>query len=451
MSGSTGRSFTRDNRPEPGREGSTVGVMQRPVPAKEASADTGAEALDDQPSAPWWRLGLWWAVSVLVALVHNGLWATPNLGFMAHIAQNPGTNPFPESLPGDYLLTSLSMPSLASILGQTQPHEVARLHLMVLLIAWAGAVGLARHRFGHPVARNLTVLLAASPVVTVSMQWLGQPDPVTAMCGIAMVLVRRRWAVFAFGVIASLTHPEQAIFMAPVAGAMRALLPSEASEDATRRWRYGAARSVAAAVGGVIMGRFVTQVWFWATDITLNVSRREFIDSGLGTFWDHHTQQPGLLVWSLWGPLWLVAFALVVLRTPDRRGPLPVNARRAALGTSALALLALLPVFLTLDETRVYAVLSAPILAGAAVWLSCLVSEVSAVRGAAALLVVTAVIPGTMATGTSSSRSDLDTPAMLSFLTDGSVPTDYQDPDEGPLITEWLLEPFDIVLVDPGT
>lgn len=413
--------------------------------------DTAAEIHDDPAQVPWWRLGLWWVMSVLMALVHNGLWATPNLGFMAHIAQNPGTNPFPVSLPGDYLLTSVSMPSVAAILGQTEPHEVARLHLIVLLLAWAGVVGLARHRFGHRVALNLTVLLAASPVVTVSMQWLGQPDPVTAMCGVAMVLVRRRWAVVAFGVLAGLTHPEQAIFMASVAGAMRALLPSEAKEDTTRQWLSCTAISIAAAIGGVLIGRFVTQLWFWVTDITINVPRSEYIDSGIATFWDHHTQAPGALGWSLWGPLWLVILAVIVLGVSRHltKGP-SEQTRRAAWGMSALALVALLPVFLTLDETRVYAVLTAPILAGAAVWLARVLPAEFAVRGAAALLVVTAVIPGTMATGTSSSRGDLDTPAMLSFLADGSVPADFQDPDEGPLMTEWLLEPFDIVLDDPG-
>lgn len=433
--------------------------MQRPVSAREASADTGAAPHDDPAQVSWWRLGLWWVTSVLVALVHNGLWATPNLGFMAHIAQNPGTNPFPESLPGDYLLSGLSMPSLASILGQTEPHQVARLHLIVLLFSWAGVVGLALHRFGYRVARNLTVLLAAAPVVTVSMQWLGQPDPLTAMCGLAMVLVRRRWAVLAFGVLAGLTHPEQAIFMALTAGVVRALLPSELSGPqvpapaVTERQRLtSTALSVTAAVGGVLLGRFVTQLWFWVTDITINVPRSEYIDSGIATFWDHHTQQPAVLVWSLWGPLWLAVFAVVVLRLSDRSGAEgTVGARRAAWGMSVLALAALVPVFLTLDETRVYAVLTAPLLAGAAVWLPRIVPEALAVRGAAGLLVVTAVIPGTMATGTSSSRGDLDTPAMVRFLANGSVPGDYQDPEEGPLITEWLLDPFDIVLDDPGS
>lgn len=430
--------------------------------------------VEDPSQVSWWRSWAWWAVSVLVALLHNGLWATPNLGFMAHIAEHPGRNPFPVTLPGDYLLTSLSMPSLATVLGHTKPHEVARLHLLVLLVTWAGVVGLARHRFGHAVARNLTVLLAASPVVTVSMQWLGQPDPLTAMCGVAMVLVRRRLSQFALAVLAGLTHPEQAIFMAAIAAAVRILLPREedareapsvedppatrgarttaTADDGSPRWFADATVSVAVALGGVLTGRLLTQVWFWIHDIRINVPRSEYIDSGIATFWDHHTQQPDALVWSLWGPLWLVILAAVwFAATRARRSGLSRQARRAALGLSALAGLALLPVFLTLDETRVYAVLSAPILAGLAVWFARALPGVAAVRGAAVLLALTALVPGVMATGSAASRGDLDTPAMLAFLRDGSVPARFEDPEEGPLITEWLIEPFDIVVDDPGS
>ncbi len=403
-------------------------------------------------SAPWWHTGLWWVASVLVAFVHNGLWATPNLGFMATIAQNPGQNPFSATLPGDYLLTSLSMPSLAAVTGQTEPHEVARLALFVLIAAWAALVWLARSRFGATVARNLTVLLAAAPIVTVSMQWLGQPDPLTAACGIAMVLVARKRYVVALGVLAALTHPEQAFFMAIAAAATRAALPDR---DAWRADPVAPLTDLAAALGGVILGRALTQVWFWIRDITIITPRSAYIDSGLGTFWRHHTQEPLPALWSRWGPLWLVILAVTILRI-THRGLAPstpeetARARRALLTMVLVASLALLPVLVTLDETRVYAVITAPLLAGAAVWTARRIRPLVASRGALATLVLTALIPGTMTNGTTTSRSDLDSGAMVHFLADGSVPARYRDPGQEPRITEWLLEPFDIVIDDPG-
>ena len=99
----------------------------------------------------WWRTTGWWLVSLVVALLHNGLWATPNLGFVALIARNPGSNPFGEGLAGDYLLTDVSLTRLAWLTGQTQPHEVARLHLEALGIGLTELTKVQADYLGLPV------------------------------------------------------------------------------------------------------------------------------------------------------------------------------------------------------------------------------------------------------------------------------------------------------------
>ncbi|MEZ5347572.1 MAG: hypothetical protein R2714_00035 [Microthrixaceae bacterium] len=422
----------------------------------------------ESPAEPaLWRLAGWWAGSVLAALVHNGIWATPNLAFVSLIASDPGNNPFGNALAGDYLLTDVSLTSLAALLGQTAPHEVARLHLVVLVVGWVLVVGLARWRFGHSTARNLTVLLAAAPVVTVSMQWLGQPDPLTALCGVAMVLVPRRWAVVALGVLAGLTHPEQAVFMAAVAGLVREFLPESASTGRSvfpdeplersslhRTW-VGVVVGVGVAVGGVVLGRILTQVWFTVTDIVVSTPRTAYLDLGLGSFVEHHTQQPVALLWSLWGPLWLVFIALAVFfTTRASRSSAPKGAQTAAAVAALMMVVALIPVLFTLDETRVYAVITAPLLAFGALWLAVTIPERTAAWASAGLLVVTAFIPGMMSTGVSTWRSQLDPPAMVGFLRDGTIPESDQwrkappGVDEGDL-TQWLLSPFDFVIPDP--
>ena len=409
-----------------------------------------------EPEASWWATGAWWLLSVVVALLHNGLWATPNLAFVSLIVNNPGRNPFSETLAGDYLLTDVSLTRLSWLLDQRDPHEVARLHLVVLLVAWAAVVALARLRLGHRPARTLTVLLAASPLVTVSMQWLGQPDPLTGLCGVAMVLVRRRSAVFAIGLLAGLTHPEQAVFMAGVAAVVRCFLPPGAGRDgdgdAAQPRIAGILGSLAAALGGVLTGWAAVQLWFAAAGITISNPRTAYLDYGVSRFWDHHTTEPAGMLWTLWGPLWLVIAAVVLgsllaLRRRDSTAPaFPPGAAQAAAVMAMFAALALLPVFVTLDETRVYAVLTAPLLAAAASWLV----EASAPRvlrnGTVVLLLVTAVVPGGFATGTTSWRHQLDTAAMAAFLLDGSI--DGATPAESG-VTPWLLSPFDFEIPAP--
>ncbi len=394
---------------------------------------------DDPPP---WRLLAWWIASLAAALAHNSLWATPNLAFVSLIASEPGTNPFGDALAGDYLLTDVSLTSAAWVLGQVEPHEIARLHLVVLVVGWGLVVVGARMRFGHAAARNLTVLLAASPLVTVSMQWLGQPDPLTALCGIAMVLVRRWWAVVALGVLAGLTHPEQAVFMAAAAGTLRAFLPAADREHTRVDWRVLGA-GVGFAVGGVALGRLATEVWFRLSDVVINTPRTDFLDYGLGTFLDHHTQHPWALLWSLWGPIWLLVPAVIALVVAGTlRSGRPTGGRIAALVGGLVALAACVPVFVTLDETRVYAVITAPLVAFAALWLAAVVPERISAWACGALLAVSALLPGVMVTGISTWRSQLDAGSMVAFLADGEVP-------DGGDLTAWLLEPFDFVIPEP--
>ncbi len=440
-------------------------------------------------------------------MLHNGLWATPNLAFWSLIAEDPGNNPFRAGLAGDYLLTNLSTSSLAAVVGQTAPHEYARLHLVVLVVAWAAVVALAWRRLGYEVARALTVVLAAAPLVTVSMQWLGQPDPLTGLCGVAMVLARRRWALVALAVVAGLSHPEQALFMAVVAAAVRPLVPPAVSparspvigptgasgEDVTastaETWWPEAGIDAIAAVGGVLAGRILTQLWFTVNDIVVSTPRTDYLRFGVDGFVEHHSRQPLGLLWTLWGPLWLVIagaaaaisvgrrrrsnanledpeptpeMVVISVKRPKRRyqpGVSPadraltawfgsVATRRLAVGAGLAAVLALVPVAVTLDETRVYAVITAPLLVALAVLAARLVPSTMAAWAAAGFLAVTAAIPGGFATGITSWRSQLPTGEMVVFLADGSLPERaLRDEAEGDLTT-WLLEPFDFVIPD---
>jgi hypothetical protein len=407
------------------------------------------------------RLAGWWLAGVVVAVVHNGLWATPNLAFMSLVADRPGVNPFGQAANADYLLTDVALPTLSRLLGQTEPYAYARLHLVVLFVAWAVVTVLAARRWGYRTARALTVLVAVSPAVTVSLQWLGQPDPLTFTLGLLLVVVRPRWAVVVVGVLAGLTHPEQAVFMALVAAGVRSVVadpppdhvsatPVRADAGSDAEAAHGDPPTVAppwmalvratalaalCTVGGVLIGRAITEVYFRVEGIVLLRPRSQYLQLGADAFFHHHTQQPLALLYTLWGPLWLVVVAVAVLRVL-RRGRDPRSARSwAVLGLLAIAGIA--PVLVTLDETRVYAVVTAPLLAGAAVLLARERPPLPrrwAPAAAGILLVLTAVVPGGFATGVTSWRGQLPQDQMRLFLRTGKHPGD---------LTTWLLSPFD--------
>jgi hypothetical protein len=378
------------------------------------------------------RLVLWGLAATAAGLVHSRLWATPNLGLFATIAERLGERPFGEEPGADYLLTNLSMPALARALGQVRPHEYARLHLVVLSIGLVWCIALAYRRFGYRTARNLIVLCAAAPATTVALQWLGQPDALTLPLGLALVLLRRWWAVAAAAVVLGLTHPEQAAFIAVIAGVVRWAVPKDDTAQPTGVGRVDFL-GLAAAVGGVLVGRALTELYLRINDISILRPRSEFVGLPAATFVDHHLSEPAALVYLLLGPLWFVVLAVAVDRF--RGGSYPAAVTRAWLVLAGLSVLALLPVAVTLDQTRVYSMLTAPVLAGAAITISrdrpCRVDRWR--PHAAVLLGLVVIVPGGFTAGASTWSHHLPAGEFVPFLLDGSTPTD---------LDQWLMSPF---------
>jgi hypothetical protein len=416
-----------------------------------AAVERPAQDVPADPDHAVVRLVGWGAVALLVALVHNRLWASPNLDAFARIAQEWGSDPFADASSSDYLLTNLSLPTLARAVGMTDPHRYALLHLIVLIVGCVCCVALAQRHHGYRAARTLTVLLAASPGVTVVLQWLGQPDALTFPLGIALVLVRRRVAFVALSVLAGLTHPEQAVLMVACAAVVRGLVlpPAQLLElPATRPpWRRVPSRVLGDLVAGVLavgLARLVIEAYLRLFEVGLGRPRSDYLRLGAELLVEHHTRATASLVYLLWGPLWLVVIGVIALRIRAARSPEPDRDAWSWGVLAALSLVALVPVAVTLDETRVYAVLTAPVLGAAAVVLS---REVVAWRppvlrfASIALLAITAIVPGGFTAGEDAWATEIPTEEFVEFLSTGDSPT--------PLFF-WLLAPFDFVVPDVG-
>ena len=386
------------------------------------------------------RLLAWGFAALGVALIRNRLWATPNLAFFSTIADRLGENPFAGSpIEGDYLLTNLLGTAIARALGQTEPHEYARLHLVLFVLAMTGVVALVLRRFGYAAARALVVIGAFAPATTVVMQWLGQPDALTFPLAMAIVAARPPWAKMTLGILLGLSHAEQGIAAALIAGAAAIAIDRFASAPVATR---SAASSVRLAViagafplAGVAAGRALVEVYFRVNDITIETPRTSFLDYGLGNFVEHHLISPAWLVWSLWGPLWvgIVAFVLWSLRSETATR----SVRAAAVVVAAGATAGLVPMVITLDQTRVYSMVTAPLLVAAAVGLGAVFWPDGRALPrrqvlAAAMLVF---LPGMFCAGEAYFASALHPVRFAEWLSDGQL-------DEGVHVTEFLMEPF---------
>ncbi|NLA36726.1 MAG: hypothetical protein GX868_13740 [Actinobacteria bacterium] len=419
----------------------------------QAGGSTGAPA-GLVRSIPF-RLSAWGVAALGVALVHNRLWATPNLAFFSTIATRLGENPFAGSpIEGDYLLSNLLNVAIARALGQTAPHEFARLHLALFVLAMIGVVALVQRRFGYGVARSLVVLCAFAPATTVVMQWLGQPDALTFPLAMAIVAARPPWAKVCLGVLLGLSHSEQGLAAALIAGAAAVAIDgfeTAPPADTPRRAHAGDSgdrRTAGAATArlagfamafpllGVLLGRGIVELYFRLNDIVIETPRSSFLDYGLGNFVDHHLISPAWLAWSLWGPLWVgIVAAGFWLSRADSATP---RSRRAAAALAVGAAAGLAPMAVTLDQTRVYSMVTAPLLVAAAVGVGKLLWPDHSrdlnwrpVSVAALLMFV----PGMFCAGEAYFASALSPIRFTHWLIDGKL-------DPGANVTDFLMGPF---------
>lgn len=419
--------------------------------------DRGALIEASEAAEPNDRLRLigWGIGALLVALLRNRLWASPNLSFFTAISSTLGRNPFGGALSGDYLLTNLPGPVLARVLGQTEPHEYVRLHLAVLVLGCAAVVAAMYRRFGYRPARLLCVLLAAAPASTVAMEWLGQPDAFTFPLALGVVVAAKRRTALVLAILLGLSHAEQGVGIALIAAVVRvalsATLPNTAVAEsdapilsiATLR---SAATELAPLLGGVAVGRLIVEVYLRVNDMTVNRPRTDYLDMGVSGFIEHHAKSDGLIIYALWGPLWL-GLLWVAWRTlrPSADSPAwPSALRRAWLTLGLAATAAVLPMLITLDETRVYSLIAAPLLVGAAVLGVRSREQLMPARlaglthqarlGALAVgAVVLALVPGLFTAGEAYNALDLPPREFARFLVDGTHRGD---------LTSWLLGPF---------
>ena len=398
------------------------------------------------------RLALWSVVAAAVALVHNRLWATPNLAFFTAIADHLGDNPFGNGADGEYLLTNLVGPTVARALGQTNPFEYARLHLAVATTGCAAVIVAAFRRFGYRAARNLVIVLAAAPATTVTMEWLGQPDAFTLPLALGVVVARRRPIAAILAVIVGLTHAEQGVIIALVAMIARNAIaatigsasgsadePAPVTAPATGTMRSLATEG-AWLLGAVGTGAALTRLVNLMADVVVHRPRTAYLDLGIDGFASHHAKGGVWLVYGLWGPLWLALIWVAVQL--HRRGPgWPPPLRRAWVMMAGAAAAALLPVLITLDETRVYSMTTAPLLVAAAVCFDRGVPPFRPERPGALVLAITLAIPGMFTAGEAYVSLDLPVGEFVRFLQDGRHPGE---------LTPWLLGPFGFEIPEPS-
>ena len=282
------------------------------------------------------RLAVLVAGVLAAAIVLCGVGYVPLIDVHVAIAHDP-LAPLHELGRRGYLLSSPGLVLLAYVLHATTKVLFAGLGLVLVALGLAWQVWLAKRHHGDGGARMVAIAWFAAPLAAVLVTWLGQPDPITVIAAGTLVLARARPLLVLAGFVLGFDHFEAGV---PILASTGLLLVAE-----RRAWLD----TVLAAIG-LAGGKLALVAWQTAHDQD-PISRLAYVRE---TGWERY-------VIAAFGnvPAWLystfsVAWPLVALAfVAAGRG-----VRRAMI---ASALLAAVTTLATLDSTRVFALVSWPL------------------------------------------------------------------------------------------
>lgn len=272
---------------------------------------------------------------VLLGVLRNGGGTHPFIDFFA-TELAPKWPQLPDDVPDlfQFVLWSPIGPAVAHLIGVGTPGPYVALHVGVLCIGVLAA-GLTAHRhYGSRTAVGLVSVVMLSPAMTVLLAWSGGYDVFTVVLSLILVVgVSDRWS-FVVGALLAVSAFEHgllilmALSLLAVAGV------------------WGRARSCVIAMIGLATGGLGLLVWLRTSGV--HHGRSYWIDHfGFSHFWKMAQNSWPLLAVSLFGVLWPLVFVLL-------RG----FERRQSAAVACVLFLPVLPMLVTEDQTRVFAILT---------------------------------------------------------------------------------------------
>lgn len=244
-----------------------------------------------------------------------------------------------------YLLDSPTLLLLAHALGVETRLAFAALAFAITGLGLMWLVWLANRHYGDEAARLVAISFFIAPIGAVVITWLGQPDPITLVAAGTLVLARSAPMFAVAGVALGFNH-----FEAGVAIVIASCLLRIAEAPTPTRSR---ALDALLAIAGLVAGKLVLS-WWQATngqdpssrlDYVFQVGFHRYVISSLGNL--------PALVFSTFSLAWpLVAVAFVEKWYAQRR---------IASAMLLAGLVAAGVTLLVLDPTRVFALVSWPL------------------------------------------------------------------------------------------
>lgn len=272
------------------------------------------------------------------AVARSGFGAYPGTGIMLDI-----TRRFPSIEPLAPLAQTFQHspigPVLAFLIGAESRSPYLALHAVVLVTGCIGLAWWIARRWSVAVAGFVGVAFVASQACLVALAWVGSYDVYTLLLGSVVVLTTSDRVAAAAGFLAAFAVFEQVA----ISFALLIAVAHVVGDARRNRFVFG--------LVGAVAGRVVLSVVLRSNGVTHD--RREWLeDFGLGHFLRQFGDAAPLLILTAFGGAWVIVVACLRLGVETWRA-------RAAWATALV--LPLAPTAITEDQSRVYAVVTWPI------------------------------------------------------------------------------------------
>lgn len=277
-----------------------------------------------------------------------GVGYAPTIGRIMAISRQP----FSKQDTEDFLVNSPLIPILLSPLKLNSHHVFALSCAVVSVTFITGSIFVCRKYCGSASARIVCLCFALSPVFATSSSWIGMYDPITLSMAIIWISVPASTFTILAGVVLGFNHVEQGftLFLIVTVGHYYGLRISTEKEKSAPR--QPTTSLVLQRGGGLLVGYLLLRAYHGRTGTP--ISRYGYIDNaGLGRYVGNFLQHSFFIPLSGLGCL-IIPVVLASLKASGRQ----------RIGYALSSLIAVSITLLTLDSTRVMAVLIFPV----AVW-----------------------------------------------------------------------------------
>lgn len=284
----------------------------------------------------------------LLLIVFNGIWVAPSAYRMFLLSSDPYANPF-ENPRDEWLLDNYLLPWLAHTVGMSFSFEAYIAFCGVVLLGGLLICILAiKFYCGDLKARSVSILFLASPVSLVCTGWIGYVDSITILYGFLLALAWNHLPVLCLGgLVMGASHYSQGVAISLVA-----FLAHLACEENKSLW-FTHVRSFIFVVACVLVSHLALKLYYGLYGIEQSFNRLDYIyDKGLQYYVDSFARSIGLLFYSLFGAAWLLVIKHTLFVKITHRQLLIFLAILISFGVT----------FLSLDQTRVFSLMSWPLL-----------------------------------------------------------------------------------------